>query len=569
MSTHVFEAPTVGLGRLISEGSKFLVPHHQRDYSWTGDEIEQLFTDISEARKQNFDYYFLGLMVFIPTNDGDYTILDGQQRMATTVIILSAIRNWLRNYAFNTDADQIQNTYIARRELGEDELYPRIVLNETNNHYFHTYVIKERPTTDIELAKQKLKKQDPNRILLEAILYCRSKIAELATSNGDTTGGERKLFELVRYLRDSVRIVRLTVPNEADAYTVFETLNDRGLDLTVLDLVKNYIFGKAGSQNRLGEFKSRWMRMTAVLSNVRGDDYLKAYWTSRYGRTQKAQLFPNIKQQYKTPDEVALFSIDLLEGSSHYAAIDVADDPIWSTYSSTARERVRILRMLRAQSIHPVILSGLAKLAPREMERLLWLLEVLIVRYQLIGGNRTGLLEIGSARLAADIFQGKVTTATAAYQAIRDIFPSDSEFRDAFEVKQERNNAKAQYILNRLEVETRRREVNSAVGDELEPKSLTVEHIYPQSSGPEWATLDAMDPLFSEELTYRLGNLTLLGGVNKDLGQRGFDYKRDVFAKSALLITQKLKDYENWNRTAVETRQEEMARIAVSIWRFQ
>ncbi|MHC2993286.1 hypothetical protein OB13_17495, partial [Pontibacter sp. HJ8] len=66
MSTHIFEAPTIGLGRILSEGSRYLVPHHQRDYSWGEDEVAQLFNDIEEARLSDSDYYFLGLMVFIP-----------------------------------------------------------------------------------------------------------------------------------------------------------------------------------------------------------------------------------------------------------------------------------------------------------------------------------------------------------------------------------------------------------------------------------------------------------------------------------------------------------------------
>jgi hypothetical protein len=567
--THLFQAPTLGLGKLVSEGSRFIVPHHQRDYSWTEDEIAQLFLDIDEARSSNSDYYFLGLMVFIPSDLGDYTILDGQQRIATTVIILSAVRNWLRSYGFNRDADQIQSTFIARRELGEDNLHSRLFLNEVNNHHFDTFVINERPTADIQTALSKLKRYDANRTLLEAVLFCRSAITKMTDQLGDKEKGAKELFKFVKYLRDNVRVVRLTVPNEADAYTVFETLNDRGLDLTVLDLVKNYIFGKAGSKQRLGEIKHRWTQMMATLSNVRGDDFLKTYWTSRHGRTQKAQLFPSIKKYIKTTTNVSQFSEDMLRASGHYAAIELSDDPTWAGYSEESRDRIRVLKMLRSQSIHPVMLSAIAKFPHREMERLLSLLEVLIVRYQLVGGGRTGLLEIASAKLAAEIYQGKIKTAMEAYRALREIFPNDKEFYESFKIKQERTNTKAQYLLKRLEEKLRARQLDGMAASELTLKALTVEHIYPANSGPEWQELDTQDQSFAEDCTYRLGNLTLLTGINKDLGQKSFDKKKRVYEKSSLFITKSLSEYADWNRDAIDDRQAFMAKLATSIWRFQ
>ena len=322
MSASLFEAPTLGLGRLLNEGSRFTVPHHQRDYSWTEDELSQFFTDIEEARNNESEYYFIGLMVFMPGEHGEYTILDGQQRMATAAILLSAIRTWLASHALSRDADQIQSMYIAQRELGEDELNPRLVLNEANNQVFYTYVVSERPSTDIEACLAKMKRHDPSRTLLEAALFCRKEIGKLAGHAPDVATASKRLFSLVSYLREHVRVVRLVVPTEADAYTVFETLNDRGLDLTVLDLVKNYVFGKAGSKTRLADVKQQWTQMMATLTNVRGDDFLKAYWTSRHGRTQKAQLFPQIKSNHKTPDRIAEFSTDLLHTSEHYSALD-------------------------------------------------------------------------------------------------------------------------------------------------------------------------------------------------------------------------------------------------------
>ena len=176
-----FEAPTVGIGRLLKEGGRFVVPHHQRDYSWREDEIEQLFADIEEARSNGQDEYFVGLMVFMHRGTQDhFTILDGQQRVATAIIILASIRTWLRARDLERDADKIQEDFIAGRELGEQDLRPRLILNENNHQVFLESVVREAPTEEIEAALKGLKKHDSNRRLLEAILVCRKRVEGIA-----------------------------------------------------------------------------------------------------------------------------------------------------------------------------------------------------------------------------------------------------------------------------------------------------------------------------------------------------------------------------------------------------
>ena len=568
MSTSSFESPTLGIGKLLYEGSRYLVPHHQRDYSWTEDEIEQLFTDLEEARlTEQQEEYFIGLMVFMPHREQEYIILDGQQRLATTIIILSSIRTWLSARGLKADAEKIQGDFIALREYGEESFEPRLQLNNNNHRVFEECVIQETPTEEIERRLSKLKRYDPNRLLLEAVILCRKHVNEM-TSAHDREASSRLLFDLVKYLRDNVKIVRLTVPSEANAYTVFETLNDRGLDLSILDLVKNYLFGKAG--NRLSEVQSQWTSMMSNLLTVEADDFLKVWWTSRYGRVQKPQLFPKFKAKIHTASNVRATASDMFEASEQYAAIDIADDPLWAGYSKESKERIRALRLIGARQVHPILLSALAKFAHRELERLLHLLEVLIVRYQLIGGNRTGRLEISCAGLAVAIFQEKVQTATQAHEHLKEIIPSDDEFEDAFKTKQEKTNRKAHYILARLEEAERQASGLFSHSKELSPSdSLTVEHILPKKPDSDWSMILEQDKLLVEECVSRLGNMCLLGSANKKLGNSSFDKKKHIYKGSELLLTQKCASEEVWTRKEIEARQNFLASLAVRAWRFQ
>lgn len=312
--------------------------------------------------------------------------------------------------------------------------------------------------------------------------------------------------------------------------------------------------------------QGRWSQMMASLTSVRADDFLKAWWTSRYGRVQTPQLFAKFRDKIANKEFATDVSKDMLVTSEQYAALEIADDPIWSDFSAKARERIRSLKLLGAQQTHPVLLSALAKFVPAELERLLHLLEVVIVRYQLIGGGRTGRLEIACAKLAHSIFQGGVKTAAEARAALKEILPSDAGFKESFTSKQERNGQKARYILSHLERQERKR---LGLRDELDPSiSLTLEHVFPKSPETAWGEVMKADPSMSDDCTYRLGNLCLLTNVNRALGRKGFDEKKKVFVQSALKLTASIATDEKWTRAEIERRQSRLARLAAAYWRF-
>lgn len=109
MNAGGIQAPTVGIARLVGEGSRFVVFDHQRDYPWTEDEIEQLLEDTSNAQRTGRAEYSLGLMVLLDRQTREYGILDGQQRLATTTITLASIAKWPRARGLDDDAHQVQS----------------------------------------------------------------------------------------------------------------------------------------------------------------------------------------------------------------------------------------------------------------------------------------------------------------------------------------------------------------------------------------------------------------------------------------------------------------------------
>ena len=118
-------------------------------------------------------------------------------------------------------------------------------------------------------------------------------------------------FEIIKYFRDRIRTVCLTVTDENAAYTLFEALNDRGVDLSPLDLVKNFLFKKAAGLSAaiLKDMQFRWVQMIATLPNVKATSFLKVFWTSRHGRIRTNLVFDTFRKEYKDPHKAVSYSL--------------------------------------------------------------------------------------------------------------------------------------------------------------------------------------------------------------------------------------------------------------------
>ncbi len=563
------ETPTIGLGRYIRE-TRFKVPPHQRDYSWTTEYVETFLEDIQAAMDTKEELYFCGLMVLVKAENSHFLVLDGQQRLATTIILLSAIRNWLSQHTqFHKAATQIDERYLGESELGGDEVKPKLTLNAANNDAFKRYVVEALPASAIKLALDKLRKSDRNRALLEAVIFVNQWIDELATKNDDQEKTKDYLLSVVNYITDTVQIVRLVVSGEEAAYTIFETLNDRGMELSPLDLVKNHLFSKAErkGESALRDLEERWSEMMTILSSVKADAFLRVYWASKHGILEGSKLFKSFKKQYSTVQAAYSVSLDMRATAERYVALTDADDPIWLDQSDQAKRSIRALSVIGATQMHPIILSALGKFDQRELGRLLWLLEVIAVRYQLTARGRSARVESLGARLAKMISEGSVTTATKALPELRELYIPDQQFRSDFATKLERESKKAAYLLRGLEQQARIK-AGHPHPREVAPSHVTIEHILPKSPGEEWAgALSADSDLFPDHL-YRLGNLCLLD-TNRALGNKSFAEKKKNFESSDLLLTRHVSEQAKWGRKEIDTRQRFLADLAVKEWRFQ
>lgn len=569
MNSPLPETPTVGLGQYITI-SRFMVPTHQRDYSWTDDYVSEFIRDVEEAMRRGTTLYFCGLMVFTKTSSSLLKVLDGQQRLATTIMIFSAIRNWFHKYGEYPRIEHQFGEFIGSSDLGSEIVEPRLSLTPANNDAFQKFIVNTVPISDVAAAIRANSQGERSKTLLKAALLI-NRLIEGRAAGFETREQAKDYFvKLGNFLTGTVRIVSFVVNDDAAAYTIFETLNDRGLELAALDLVKNYLFSRA-ERYRVGglvEIEARWAEMIALLGNARADSFLRAFWAARHGKMEGAKLFTSFKKTYEDPADTYQVSIEMRAGAERYAALFNSNDPIWAEYSEKARRSVDAIALIGLSQAYPVILAALDKFKHGEIERLLWLVEVIAVRWQLVRRGRPGRVESLGGQVAREIAEGKVTTATEVAAALSEINIPDAEFKNLFSTKTETSAGKARYLIAGLERQSLHRE-GASLEDELVPGNVTLEHILPKGPDAYWKAAFGDDARLIREMTPRLGNLCLLPGINRAVGNKPFPDKKAVYEKSRLQTTNKLIQFEKWGKDEIERRQFHMAELAAAQWRFQ
>ena len=558
-----FDGYTRGIGQLITQRKMFAVPEHQRDFAWTFSDVDLYFNDISGAMNDGAPDYFVGLIVLLGPSSGTWTILDGQQRLVTTTMIYAAIRNWLSNRGYDDDATQIESEFIAVRKLGGAYL-PRLIPNTANRDMYNNVIVKKYPIDELKNLFESTSRFSSNRLLLEATLHCHEMVEKFVSDLESAKQQIARLYRLSSYIENNVRVVVLDVSSEANAYTIFESLNARGNELAVLDLVKNHIFGNARPEH-IASVQDKWQSMVDLLEDRDTDDFLKTFWTSRFGRVQKSQLYDRIKSAYKTPAECENLVVELLDESEPYLALDDSTHALWGGYGSLCQQHVHSLILLGSRQSRAPLLAALRRISADQMAEVVRSLVVLMVRYQIVGRRRTGLLEIFCARLANKIYLRQIKCKEDVLAEIATFIPGDDDFKADFMRFSETKKRRLAYFI--LELERTERSRTGAAGlieDDLDPSKYEIDYIFSRDFILKPST-NVSDPQLLGEWFYRLGNVAL---VEKSLYKRDWpvNKKPQIYARSSLKTTNCIIGLNSPGFEFILKRQEYLANLAVSTW---
>ncbi len=560
--TNLLKTNDVTFLDLIGNGKKYHVPAFQRDYSWEQEQWEDLWNDIDELVVQPEGRHYMGALVVESTSDRDFQIVDGQQRMATLSILALAIIATLGEQG-TTDADMAANQDRARRLrerfIGEKDPASllessKLFLNETDNGFYQDYLVQLRtPVNPRGLPRS-------NRLLWECFGWFKSRLAANADLHGEALAA--LLSETVAR---KLLFILITVEDELSAYTVFETLNARGLELSSTDLLKNYLFSRVKAKADLVALQRRWKALVAVVRQERFPDFLRYHLLCDTPQVRKQRLFKLVQSQVSSAADVFAL-MESLEGRAElFAALNDAEHEYWLG-SKEAKRHVRELLLFRVRQPTPLLFAAYERLNAADFVRVLKMVSVVSFRYTVVGGLNTNELEPVYHRAAKALLTDQAHHPADVFQLLRTIYVDDSAFLRDFERLEIDTSGQrkrlVKYVLCQLEADA------TGVARDYEADASTIEHILPENPLDSWS--GSFDLERHDRFVYRLGNLTLLEpSLNRQVGNQLWDEKVAVYARSSYGITQALASgtYAEWTPATLDARQSALAQRAAHVWR--
>jgi len=551
----------------MGNGLIYRIPRFQRDYSWTEQEWEDLWTDIQGTISEGGEpAHYMGYLVLQTQDDKIYDVIDGQQRLTTlSLIVLAVLKNLQRLVESGHDAEknqkrmeQIRHTYIGF--LDPITLVPqsKLKLNRNNDNYYQTYLVplEKLPVRGFRSSEHSLRR---------AFEWFDQRLLKEVVERSDDPGVS--LAGFVESMSDKLFFTVITVTDELNAYKVFETLNARGVRLSATDLLKNYLFSVLHRENQheheMANLETRWEKMVGRLGSESFPDFLRVHWNSRNSFVRQTELFKTVRSKVCNRKEVFELVRRMDEDMDTYVSLT---QPEASEWSAEAKRHARLLRMFSVRQPLPLLLAAKRKLDEKEFEAVLRACAVISFRYNVIGNLPTNEQERIYNSVASKVSSGHLVRANEIIKSLAGIYPSDKSFSTAFAEKvirttQSRNGRIVRYILCQLEDRL------GGTSHDFDAGSFNIEHVLPVSPAGGWEDFSDNE---AEELVYRLGNMTLLAtDKNREIGNKPYSEKRDIYRQSHFELTKKLaSENENWTPERIAQRQIWMAEQATAIWRI-
>jgi len=599
------------VGKVFSD-RVFCVPDYQRGYAWEQRQCQDFIEDLEllGADKK----HFFGLLILHTHLDDSsrvvdqrghlytvYDVVDGQQRLTTIVLFLNAIRKEMEQFEdLKTLASGLQETYIVMLDLN-GQSRPKLTLNRDTHAFFYDTVLEQNEN----IQGPKIRS---HQLLVEAKGYFAAYLDRKRRELKD--GYPEWLKSEYLKLAQQLTLVVYTVQSEADAGVVFETMNNRGKDLTELEKVKNYLLYLASkldlpAEHDLAEsINDTWTHvferlMAADLSGVRNEDQLlRAHWLMAYdynpknwdgSRSIKAKFNLGAYQDRHQAllEDLKAYLISLRNATIAYCDIfNPAHPNAFGALKADGTLRARIvsagekLARLDAPATFLPLLMAVRIRSPQDGSAYLKALElsekfVFRVYRWLERPAHTGRSRM--FRLGYELFRGRhiQSVLNDLRRAILD-YCSDQQFQSGFQEEEDGDWFHwrgLKYFLYEYE-----QHLAEAAGqavrmpwEMLARKRDTIEHILPQALDEEGYWAERFTPDQHRKYVHDIGNLTLTFD-NSVLGKKPFPEKKGTasqkscYASSKLFVEHQLAGYDDWTEAEILARREAIAKWATERW---
>lgn len=563
-----FDAHEEKIRKIFAGDAQFTIPRNQRKYVWEEKQWKELVGDIDYIKKRKVNSsedisHFLGSFV-LQENESTYEIIDGQQRITTLLIMLSAIC-----LLFNERECQEEHGKTRQYLSGNIGLKSQYMRLDNKNISNIAFIMAQACTyrenlQGNELLDRTLIKRDSDGN--KRVINCLHFYYDYFSENYHT------IEELIS-IRDIIldmKVIHIASEDELDCYDIFEILNARGVDLEDSELLKNYIFKYAQPQYPIDRAKEIWTQIEENMNACNGnmEQFLSHFVTYRYYKPTKDEGVFRIIKSNTDKNEVNILLDDILKASERYIIFYHPD----RASTSVITKCLQFFELVNHRQFRPLFMALMeAKdkeyYTDKQLDNICIYLKNFSFAYTLVMRNTSNNIDTKIHELSQEVYKLHSEVVLNKIKIELDKFyPSYSEFEPAFlnigfsnknkKYSNSNNRKRMRYIHSEIEeYEQKTNELTCNL------KECNLEHIMNDSD--------------SNVCTCRVGNILLLSEhINNNMGNISFSEKKEKLKRSQLATVKKFLvnygDSDEWNAEKIEKRTKAIAKLAYDkVWKLE
>ncbi|MGE3488286.1 MAG: DUF262 domain-containing protein [Nitrospira sp.] len=551
--------------RTLLKSFFYRIPRFQRPYSWDSENVTDFWNDTVASEEPD---YFIGSFVVYPEHQKSDTMLivDGQQRLTTITLLFAAVRDALAQLGHEDFAKGVQK-HIENEDANNKTRF--VLDSESPYPYLQEYIQKFGAP---ELEPKKGAEEDA---LKSAYDFLKAQIGTMLASvdsdpmitEANKPKAKKQKLLNVRDKLLRLQLILITLTNEDDAYLIFETLNTRGKDLGLADLVKNHITRtlKQGKKP-VDATKDKWDDIRSHLdessSDIDVNRFLHHSWLSRHPYLPEKRMFKELKRTV-TKAEAPKYLNELHADSRLYRNIMEPTSRQWTKPERPLKESLQALALFRVVQPVPMLLAilrayGTAKTTLNQTKQVMRAMEHFHFQFSAVTAQRTGggtalMFALSARELDAAITKDNADKVLKAFvRKLRERLPTEAEFAAAFAEFQltddnSRQRPLIRYLLSKLDSYLRKHGTPDY-------DTMSIEHIGSQRPKAPEIVLSNVG---------KIGNLILVPEtLNSDaLANKPFKKKKQLLKAEHVPMDHVLAKATKWNELKVQERTAALASL--------
>lgn len=589
----------------------FRIPDYQRGYSWEKEHIDDFWTDLNNL--DNTRIHYTGMITVEHKKENDsYHVIDGQQRLTTIMILLKVIldkfenEDWIGDDFTGSSKIELVNKFLYKRSGKNGHVVKVVFGYEKDNPSELYYQNKILGLDNSEFQSNKINTLYTKN-LQNALAIFSEKVKSLEKENLEIL--LRKITKQLKF-----NFYEIDINDGLDEFIIFETMNNRGKKLSTLELLKNrliYLTTLLTKDNSFDEIDSLRKDINEVwktvyeyigknsLSKIEDDTFLRDHWIMYFGKynresssperdfllkkhftvnratLRQSDRFPELKSFINDESEIKKHCLDYIDIKDYISNLQKSIisyyemlNPIETEYNEEIKKWLSKINRLGFDTFKPLLMSVL--MHSKEIEdihivKILKLIEnYLFIKFKTDKGSKTTVTEFYKLAYSfhnkKDIYKLLERLDNYVYDEHRNKLFREGKFEEIILELYEYNEAwyswkGLTYLLYEYELYLQEKEKGETKLQWEEVNKDSIEHIYPRKAKDEdWSEFNTLNKEENHNILHSLGNLVLLSKSNNSkIGNKSFDFKKDIFSKSSY-STISISKNEDWTQEKILNR---------------